>query len=150
MSQLGPLTERGVQVVVAAGAADLSRVRPPPDVYLEQYINTDTLLPRCDLVCCHGGNGTLYQALAHGLPCVVVATHAEQHYGGKRIQQLGLGRALTLKQLRRRGMDSLVASVRQVMETPAYRDAARAFAPRLKAWEGGKLAALALEAFASA
>lgn len=145
VAQLGSLTERGVQVVVAAGAADLSGVRAPQGVFLEQYVNTDTLLPHCDLVCCHGGNGTLYQALGHGLPCVVVATHAEQHYGGKRIQQLGLGSAMTLKQLRRQGMGSLVESVRRVLETPSYRDKARAFMPQVKAWNGAELAADVIE-----
>jgi len=143
--QLGVLAERGIQVVVAAGAADLSQVQAPAGVFLEQYINTDLLLPHCDLVCCHGGNGTLYQALAHGLPCVVVATHAEQHYGGKRIQQLGLGRSTTLKQLRKQGMSSLVESVRQVLDTPDYRAAARALMPKVQAWNGAELAATALE-----
>lgn len=145
VARLAPLAERGVQVVVAAGAADLGGLQPPPGVYLEQYVNTETLLPHCSLVCCHGGNGTLYQALGHGLPCVVVATHAEQHYGGKRIRQLGLGDAMTLKQLRRQGMGRLVESVRQVLETPGYRAAAQAFMPRVKAWNGAELAAEAIE-----
>lgn len=150
VGELGPLTERGVQVVVAAGAADLSRMTAPPGVYLEQYVNTEALLPRCDLVCCHGGNGTLYQALAHGLPCVVVATHAEQHYGGKRIRQLGLGRTMTLKWLRRKGMGALVRAVTEVLETPAYRQAAQAFAPGLRAWDGARQAADALEGWSPA
>ncbi len=142
VEQLGVLTRRGIQIVVATGATDLAeRAEPPDGVFLEQYINTDTLLPRCNLVCCHGGNGTLYQALGHALPCVVVATHAEQNYGGKRIQQLGLGRATTLKKLRRQGMASLVELVREVLEATSYRDAARAFAPRLRAWNGAELAA---------
>lgn len=148
VAHLGTLTESGIQIVVATGAADLAaRLTPPEGVFLEQYINTDTLLPHCDLVCCHGGNGTLYQTLTHGLPCVVVATHAEQHYGGKRIQQLGLGRAMTLKQLRRRGMASLVDSVRQVLADPGYRAAAQAFVPRLQAWNGAELAAQAIAGF---
>jgi UDP:flavonoid glycosyltransferase YjiC (YdhE family) len=145
IARLGPLAERGVQVVVAAGAADLSGLRPPEGVFLERYVNTDSLLPHCDLVCCHGGNGTLYQALGHGLPCIVVATHAEQHYGGKRIQQLGLGRAMTLKQLRRKGIGSLVESVQQVLETPSYRERARAFMPQLMASNGAELGADAIE-----
>lgn len=145
VGQLGPLTEQGIQVVVAVGAADLSGIRESPGVYLEQYVNTEQLLPHCNLVCCHGGNGTLYQALAHGLPCVVVATHAEQHYGGKRIQQLGLGLATTLKNLRRQGMASLVESVRKVLETASYRHTARAFEPLIKAWNGAEIAASAIE-----
>ena len=146
VEQLGALTRRGIQIVVATGAADLAaRLMPPDGVFLEQYINTDSLLPHCDLVCCHGGNGTLYQALAHGLPCVVVATHAEQNYGGKRIQQLGLGRATTLTKLRRQGMGCLVESVRQVLETPKYRAAAQAFSSRLKTWKGAKAAANSIQ-----
>ena len=83
---------------MATGSPRLSSdTRLADGLFLEQYVNTETLLPHCDLVCCHGGNGTLYQALWHGLPSVVVTTHAEQYYGGKRIQQLGLGRALTLE-----------------------------------------------------
>ncbi len=145
VEQLGVLTRRGIQIVVATGAAELAeRMQPPDGVFLEQYINTDTLLPRCDLVCCHGGNGTLYQALGHALPCVVVATHAEQNYGGKRIQQLGLGRATTLKKLRRQGMSSLVELVWQVLDASRYRDAARAFAPQLWAWNSAELAATAI------
>jgi UDP:flavonoid glycosyltransferase YjiC (YdhE family) len=145
VAQLAPLTEQGVQVVVAAGAADLSGITPIPGVYLEQYINTDILLPHCNLVCCHGGNGTLYQALGYGLPCVVVATHAEQHYGGKRIRQLGLGQSMTLKQLRRRGMDSLVAAVREVLAKPDYGNAAHAFMAKVTAWHGAQQAANAIE-----
>lgn len=145
VAQLDRLTEDGVQVVVATGAADLSRVRTPAGVYLEQYVNTDALLPHCDIVCCHGGNGTLYQALGHGLPCVVVATHAEQHYGGKRVQQLGLGRAMTLKQLRRRGMRKLVSEVRDVLNIPKYRESARAMMPKAKAWNGAELASDMIE-----
>lgn len=143
VGQLAPLGAHGVQVVVAAGAADLSGLNPPPGVYLERYINTETLLPYCNLVCCHGGNGTLYQALAHGLPCVVVATHAEQYYGGKRIRQLDLGTAMTLKQLRRRGMTSLVAAISEVLETPRYHAAARNFMGKVNEELGG--AALAAQ-----
>jgi UDP:flavonoid glycosyltransferase YjiC (YdhE family) len=145
VEQLGVLTRQGIQIVVATGASDLAeQVKPLEGVYLEQFINTDMLLPHCDLVCCHGGNGTLYQALAHGLPCIVVATHAEQNYGGKRIQQLGLGRATTLKKLRREGMASLLESVLQVLGSASYRDAARAIAPRIKAWNGAELGARAI------
>ncbi|MDD5389582.1 MAG: glycosyltransferase [Gallionellaceae bacterium] len=140
------LTRRGIQIVVATGATDVVGRQDVPDgVFLEQYINTDALLPHCDLVCCHGGNGTLYQALSYGLPCVVVATHAEQHYGGKRIQQLGLGQAMTLKQLRRQGMGKLVQAVADVLRTPTYQQAASEYIPLLKSWNGAALAADTIE-----
>jgi len=131
VAQLGELARSGVQIVVAVGAAKPGSLQAVEGVYLEQYVNTDTLLPLCDVVCCHGGNGTLYQAFAHGLPCVVVATHAEQHYGGKRTLELGLGSSMTLKQLRRRGIGQLVEAVRHVLATPDYRRKAADFARHL-------------------
>jgi UDP:flavonoid glycosyltransferase YjiC (YdhE family) len=132
VSHLGELAQSGVQIVVATGAASVANISVPAGVFLEKYVNTDTLLPHCDLVCCHGGNGTLYQALSFGLPCVVVATHAEQHYGGKRIQELGLGISLTLKQLRRGGMVRLVEAVRQVLATPSFRNHAQGFSQHFR------------------
>jgi len=145
VAHLGELAQQGIQIVVAAGAANLSDLKAPAGIFLEQYINTDALLPHCDLVCCHGGNGTLYQALGHGLPCVVVATHAEQHYGGKRIQELGLGVSLTLKQLRRAGMGKLVEAVQRVLAEPDYRNRAQAFSLNLKNMDGASRAADAIE-----
>ena len=145
VAKLGLLAQQGIQIVVAAGATNLDGVSAPEGVFLEQYINTDALLPHCDLVCCHGGNGTLYQALSFGLPCVVVATHAEQHYGGKRIQELGLGASLTLKQLRRDGMEKLIRSVQQVLDSPNYRDSALAFSHNLKNKDSAQRAAAAIE-----
>jgi len=141
VAQLGLLAQQGIQIVVAAGAADLSNVNAAEGVFLEQYINTDALLPHCDLVCCHGGNGTLYQALRFGLPCVVVATHAEQHYGGKRIQELGLGLAMRLTKVRRQGLAALVSAVHQVLAMKNYRESAQAFSEHLKKWNSAELAA---------
>jgi UDP:flavonoid glycosyltransferase YjiC (YdhE family) len=146
VAHLGLLAREGIQVVVATGAARLpGNLTVPEGVFLETYVNTETLLPHCDLVCCHGGNGTLYQALAHGLPSVVVATHAEQHYGGKRIQSLGLGRATTLKAVKRKGMGSLVELVRQTLDLPEYRTRAQAFAAHFQGWNGARMAADAIE-----
>jgi UDP:flavonoid glycosyltransferase YjiC (YdhE family) len=142
---LGELARLNIQIVVAVGAATLNNTSVPEGVFLEQFINTDALLPHCDLVCCHGGNGTLYQALSFGLPCVVVATHAEQHYGGKRIQQLELGLSLTLKQVRREGIVKLIEAVKQVMGTPNYKNKAQAFSSYLQNWNSAERAANAVE-----
>jgi UDP:flavonoid glycosyltransferase YjiC (YdhE family) len=132
---LGLLARQGIQVVVATGAARVGADWAGQEgIFLESYVNTEMLLPHCDIVCCHGGNGTLYQALAHGLPSVVVATHAEQHYGGKRIQSLGLGRSTTLKSLKRKGMGTLVNLVRETLASPDCRARAQAFSAYFKGW----------------
>jgi UDP:flavonoid glycosyltransferase YjiC (YdhE family) len=57
----------------------------------------------CDLVACHGGNGTIYQSLSDGLHIVGLATHEEQHYGLKRVNQLELGIGFKADLLERKG-----------------------------------------------
>lgn len=144
----GVLTARGMQIVVACGKTVRAIGRNPiPHVFFEEYVNTDRLLPNCDIVCCHGGNGTLYQALAFGLPIVAVATHAEQYYGARRIQQLGLGRVLTLIEVNRKGFGLLLQTVLRVLEEPAYRSKAAAFARKLQGWNGAELAATEIERY---
>lgn len=148
--RLGALAREGIQVVVATGAAPAQGAVPSIEgVFLERYVNTDALLPHCSLVCCHGGNGTLYQTLAYGLPCVVVATHQEQYYGGKRIRQLGLGEALTLEAVKKRGLGLVTEALRKVLGDPGYRARAQAFARHFTAWQGGKDAAKLIEKHAS-
>lgn len=143
---LDVLARESIQVVVATGAPDVDcKISVPHGVFLEQYVNTDKLLPYCDLVCCHGGNGTLYQALSHGLPIVVVATHQEQSYGGKRIQRLGLGRTMMLASVEKHGFAVVVAAVRDVLADHGYRERAKSFSNHLRGWDSAELAATAIE-----
>lgn len=144
--QFGALTGKGLQIVVATGKTDrLLGQKPAPNVFFEEYVNTDRLLPKCDLVCCHGGNGTLYQALAFGLPIVAVTTHAEQYYGARRVHQLGLGKVLTLKKVKQGGISLLFEAIVQVLEDPGYRRRAQAFSRHLQGWNGAELAATKIE-----
>ncbi len=92
----------------------------PANVFLEKFVNTDTVLPRCSLVVCHGGNGTIYQALSYGVPIVGVAMHEEQYYGLKRINNLGLGIGFHVKQLRKKGIQLLVDSIQEVLRNEKY------------------------------
>ncbi len=148
--RLGILAREGIQIVVATGATPLDTAQVAIDgVFLERYVNTDALLPHCSLVCCHGGNGTLYQALAYGLPCVVVATHQEQYYGGKRIRQLGLGQALTLKAVKRGGMGLITDALRTVLGDAAYRTRADAFSAHFARWQSAEKAASVVEDYAA-
>lgn len=43
------------------------------------------------LIICHGGQGVVNEALRRGIPLVIVPTHAEQHYVGKKIKDCGFG-----------------------------------------------------------
>jgi UDP:flavonoid glycosyltransferase YjiC (YdhE family) len=148
VERFGSLTQQGLQIVVACGKTECKiQQHSIPHVYFEEFVNTDHLLPSCDIVCCHGGNGTLYQALAFGLPIVAVATHAEQYYGARRIQQLGLGRVLTLKNVRRHGMGIVLDAILEVMQEPDYRNKSRDFSLNLQGWNGAEKGATEIENF---
>jgi len=146
ISNMKELVRDGVQFVVALGAAEPGQdVRIPEGVFLERYVNTDLLLPHCDLVCCHGGNGTLYQALSFGLPVVVVATHQEQAYGGKRIKSLGLGQAMMLNQVKQNGFGFLARAISDVVNDRTFSENARRFAKKINACTGAQTGAGLIE-----
>jgi UDP:flavonoid glycosyltransferase YjiC (YdhE family) len=146
IGHLGPLTDRGMQFIVATGATEVDAgMTVPAGVYLERYINTDALLPHCDLVCCAGGNGTLYQALTHGVPVIAVTTHEEQAYGGKRVQRLGLGRTFKLKSVRKSGFSPVLDAIEQTLDDTGYRQRAQAFSQHLKGLRSAERAADLLE-----
>ncbi|MFC1889049.1 glycosyltransferase, partial [Thermodesulfobacteriota bacterium] len=71
-----------------------------PGIYVEDMVNADEVFDRCAVVICHGGNGTVYQALSHGLVCIGIPTHLEQRYNCRRLVDMGLGGHLELDELK--------------------------------------------------
>ncbi|KAA3613283.1 MAG: hypothetical protein DWQ05_17490 [Calditrichaeota bacterium] len=61
------------------------------------FLNFSYVLPQTDLVICHGGNGTIYQAISHGIPVLCFPVHFEQFWNSQRIQSLKLGEQLSAK-----------------------------------------------------
>ncbi|MBC6996638.1 glycosyltransferase [Neolewinella lacunae] len=59
-----------------------------------KFADFNTLIPRVDLVICHGGNGSLYQALAAGKPSLCFPSFFEQRFNSERIAALGWGDVL--------------------------------------------------------
>ena len=144
---LGPLQRfhaAGLQWVVSRGGN--GPAGPWPEgVFVEDFVNAEALLPRCSAVVCHGGNGTLYQALAHALPIVALPTHAEQANGARRVEALGLGRCVWPGELRRGGPALLPGLVKLLLGDPSCRMAAVAFSEHLRGWRGAEVAADAVE-----
>ncbi|KAF0221867.1 MAG: glycosyl transferase family [Geobacteraceae bacterium] len=68
-------------------------------IFVEDYIDGDLAMEVSDLVICHGGNGTIYQALSHGKPVIGVPTIPDQAFNMRRVETLGVGKTLTWKEL---------------------------------------------------
>lgn len=140
--ELPKLTKSGFQFIIATGGGhSLLPEEIPPGVIVENFVNTEKILSICSVACCHGGNGTIYQALTHGVPLVVVASHEEQYYGGKRIARLGLGVSLTLKKVKKHGVQEITSAIELVLKDEKYRLRTQEFSQFLKKNDGAEKAA---------
>ena len=90
----------------------------PPHIRVERFLPLAHLLPRCDLVVCHGGSGTTLAALAHGLPLVIVAMGADMPDNAARCEALGVGRTLPPADCT---PEAVRDHVRALLADPAYR-----------------------------
>lgn len=93
----------------------------PAHVHLERFLPLGRLLPRCSLVLFHGGSGTLIQAVAHGLPMVIVPLGADQPDNARRCAELGASRTLDQEHLTPEHVQDVVLDV---LHTPSYRERA--------------------------
>jgi UDP:flavonoid glycosyltransferase YjiC (YdhE family) len=67
---------------------------PAPGVQIESFVPQRELLGRCRAVVCHGGSGTVVDALSLGIPVVVLPMGADQADNADRCEALGAGIAL--------------------------------------------------------
>lgn len=118
---LAGLRELPANVVVTVG--DRVDLPPQPDnVRIEAHVPHSVLLPRCDLVVSHGGSGTMVDALAAGVPQVVLPIGADQPLNAARCEALGAG--VVVDPLRATSAE-IGAAARAALEQPSYRAAAQ-------------------------
>lgn len=79
--------------IVIAGKKNL--LPGKSNVIYNEFLNTNSILPFVDVTICHGGNGTIYQSLAYGVPVICFPLHMEQEWNAERINQLRLGTTLS-------------------------------------------------------
>jgi UDP:flavonoid glycosyltransferase YjiC (YdhE family) len=63
----------------------------PAHVHVERWVDQADVLARADLVVCHGGSGTIYGAVASGVPVVAVPMFADQFENARRATAAGAG-----------------------------------------------------------
>lgn len=80
--------------IITTGAQATGIETIPGTVYVENFIDGDLVMEACDLVVCHGGNGTIYQALQHGKPIIGIPTIPDQKFNMRRVEALGVGKKL--------------------------------------------------------
>lgn len=112
-------------IVVTVGRdIDPDELGPQPqNVRVAQFIPQHELLPRCDLVVCHGGSGTVNATLSYGLPLLTVAMGADQPPNAERCEELGVG--INLDPVRATP-DQVLEAATALLGDPSYRHAALA------------------------
>ncbi len=78
-----------VAVVTTGGQLDLPPVLR--NVFVADILDGDRVMEVADAVVCHGGNGTLYQAMRHNVFIVGIPTIPDQAYNMRRAEALGIG-----------------------------------------------------------
>lgn len=114
------LADLPVQVVMTTSSwqsgIDLGPL--PSNVRLTAFTPHEALMPMLSVVITHGGWGVTGRALRHGLPLVFVPFGADQPLNAARCAELGFGLTLELREIT---PDALRATVRLILDDPAYR-----------------------------
>ncbi|MCK9893299.1 glycosyltransferase [Frankia sp. AgB32] len=110
-----------VQAVVVAPPGLVDDLDAPDDLLVAPFVPQVELMPRLSAVVCHGGNNTVCESLAHGLPLVVAPVRDDQPIIGEQVVRSGAG--LRIK-FGRTGPAGVAAAVSTVLDDPGYREAA--------------------------
>jgi MGT family glycosyltransferase len=129
-------------LVTTAGLVQLRHV--PDNFFITEYAPGSKLLERSDVVVCQGGHGTIYQALAAGVPIIGIPTMHDQEFNLDRVESLGVG--IHLSELRYRRAD-LVKAVRKVLAETRYKENARRYQEVLSRYNGPRTGAQIIDAF---
>ena len=142
------LADEPLNLIVAVGHNnDPAELGPtPPNVRIERYIPQTLVFPRCHMVICHAGSGTVMAAMAHGLPLVLIPIGADQPVNAARCSGLGLARVLQEDAL---DPSTARAAVLEVLSNPSYRQHAEVLRAEIEGLPGPEEAVNVLEQLAS-
>ena len=145
---LDALAHEDVDVLVTVGTeGDPAALRPlPANATAERFVPQATLLPRCAAVVHHGGGGTTFGALAHGVPQVVLPQGADNFSNAERLERAGASRTVLPESVSHVAVRD---AVRAVLSDARYATAARALATEIDAMPEPSAAAEALRALAA-
>ena len=139
--------DAGARVALATGSADPVALGPLPGSWLVRpFIPQVALVRHAALAITHAGNNGVTEALAAGVPLVVLPFSTDQFAVAADLERAGLGRALDPN---RATPDEIGAAIREVERGPAGTTAARLGA-ELRADPGPERARRALATLADA
>ncbi|MFL5896540.1 MAG: glycosyltransferase [Thermoleophilaceae bacterium] len=126
--------------------------RPPPqpiemprNARLVEWVSYAKTMPRCDVVVCHAGHGTVARSLASGVPVVACPAAGDMAENAARIAWAGVGVGLPRRLVTARGVR---LAVKRVVGDVHLRGRARRLGEWSEQHDGAAIAADLLEDFA--
>jgi UDP:flavonoid glycosyltransferase YjiC (YdhE family) len=130
-------------VVTTAGQARPETIAMAPSNFrIAKYAPGNDLVKLCRALIFHGGNGTLYQGLAAGLPMIGLPSHLEQKISFEVATRNGFGIGFPARSVSGK---QLVTALDRIIEDPSYRQNAQRFAEAVKSHHGAREAADIIE-----
>jgi UDP:flavonoid glycosyltransferase YjiC (YdhE family) len=62
---------------------------------IKKLVDPVSILPKCCLTICHGGSGTVYQSLSHGIPVLCFPTNPDQYLVSYSVENKKLGKFIS-------------------------------------------------------
>ena len=99
-----------VLMTVGRGGDPASLEPWPPNATIERFVPQADVLPHCSAVVSHGGSGTTYGALAHGLPLLLLPHAADQFENAGAARAAGVAEVLMPHEIETTAVRSAVRS----------------------------------------
>lgn len=112
-----------VPCLLVGGSKPSSQMDTMPDVLHVDYVDFETVLPRCRAIVHHGGMGTLSQAIKAGIPQIIRPLMYDQPDNAYRVARLGLGLAIWKDEYR----SDRVAEALKLLSSKTAKDRIEAF-----------------------
>ena len=124
------LADLDASVLVTVGSrVDPAELGPQPrHVRVERYVPQSLVLRRCRVVVSHGGSGTAFAALSHGVPQLCLPQGADQFLNAAAITRAGAGLQLTSDVV---DPDDIASNVDRLLTEPSFQSAAGAIAAQI-------------------
>jgi zeaxanthin glucosyltransferase len=132
---LAAMTDR-VRAVVVAPADAVPDV--PDNVLVTDRVPLYRMMPRLDAVVCHGGMGTVTDALVHGVPLVIAPIRHDQPVVAEQVVAAGAGVRVSFFES---SAERLREAITSVLNDPAHREGARRVRDSFAAAGGAERAA---------
>lgn len=132
------------QVLITTAGLPVEQLGKNDNVFIEELADGDSLMSVSHVAITHGGNGTIYQALAHGVPVLGIPTLFDQELNLQRVEALGAGLRLARRDY---CATRLREAVLRLLDDRSFAQAARRLSERIAEYDAPRAAAIHIDHF---